>query len=374
MKQLVILSGKGGTGKTSIAAAFAHLSSQGRFANQVVLADADVDAANLELVLKPQMLEEQDFKGGQIAVIDQETCSMCGDCQAVCRFDAINVSDSNFVVDPIACDGCAACVYQCPTESITMHEQIVGKFYKSASLFGQLFHANLFPGQDNSGKLVTLVKQRARLHAMDEDLQVVIVDGPPGIGCPVISATSGADMALIVAEPTVAGVHDMFRVLETVKHFGVQAMVCINKADIYPKGTNEIESACNKIGIEMVGRVPFDLSIASAMVAGESVTSFEPKAPSSVAITKVWNQVIQSLTGERDMNKQSLEEAILDHLTTVMDPETNTDVIRMRLVENLWVDLLGNVRYTFRPSSFVCPIAVSLVMSIKKAVAEVPGV
>jgi len=303
MKQLIILSGKGGTGKTSVTAAFAHLAAQSRFANQVILADADVDAANLELVLQPRLLEQQDFKGGKIAVIDQDSCASCGDCQAVCRFDAI-LSPSPFGrgdggegywVDPIACDGCAACVYQCPSKSITMHEQIAGKFYSSENRYGPLYHANLFPGQENSGKLVTLVKQRARLQALDENRELVIVDGPPGIGCPVISAVSGASLALIVAEPTVAGVHDMRRVLQTVKHFGVRAVVCINKADIYPAGADEIEVFCRENGIETVGRVPFDLTVTSAMVAGEAVTAFQPQAPSSVAISAIWERVIPAL-------------------------------------------------------------------------------
>jgi MinD superfamily P-loop ATPase len=295
MKQLIILSGKGGTGKTIITAAFAHLASQGNLADQVILADADVDAANLELILQPRLGEKQDFKGGKKAIIEQETCLICGDCKAVCRFDAINYIDGHFMVDPIACDGCAACVYQCPTESIAMHEQVVGKFYMSESRYGPLFHANLFPGQDNSGKLVTLVKQRARLQALEENRQLILVDGPPGIGCPVISTISGADLALIVAEPTKAGVQDMQRVLQTVQHFGVRAMVCINKADIYPEGAEEIEKFCFERGIEIVGRIPFDLTVASAMVSGEAVTAFRPEAPSSVAIVAVWHQVIQSL-------------------------------------------------------------------------------
>ena len=295
MKQLVILSGKGGTGKTSVAAAFAHLAAQSRFAGQIILADADVDAANLELVLQPRLQEEQDFKGGKVAVINQDTCTSCGDCQAVCRFDAINNADGLYGIDPIACDGCAACVYQCPSESITMHQQVAGKFYFSESRYGPLYHANLFPGQENSGKLVTLVKQRARLHALDENRELVIVDGPPGIGCPVISAVSGANLALIVTEPTVAGVHDMHRVLQTVNHFGVRAVVCINKADIYPAGADEIEAFCRARGIETVGRIPFDLTVASAMVAGDAVTAFRPETPSSVAIAEVWAKVIQSL-------------------------------------------------------------------------------
>lgn len=296
MKQLVILSGKGGTGKTSLTAAFAHLAAKGGLAaGQVILADADVDAANLELVLQPHLLEEQDFKGGKVAVINRETCAVCGDCQAVCRFDAIHYADRLYTVDPIACDGCAACVYQCPTESITMHEQVAGKFYFSESRYGPLYHANLYPGHENSGKLVTLVKQRARLHALDENRQLVIVDGPPGIGCPVISAVSGADLALVVAEPTVSGVHDMHRALETLKHFGVRALVCINKADIFPAGADEIETFCQQQGIETVGQIPFDLTVASAMVASEAITAFQPQAPSSVAIRQIWNRVAASL-------------------------------------------------------------------------------
>ena len=295
MKQLIILSGKGGTGKTSLTAAFAHLASQSQLAGRFVMADADVDAANLELVLQPRLLGEQDFRGGQVAVIDQEACASCGDCQIVCRFEAINYADGLYVVDPIACDGCAACVYQCPSESIAMHEQVVGKFYVSEGRYAPLYHANLFPGQENSGKLVTLVKQRARLHALDENRKLVIVDGPPGIGCPVISATSGADLALIVAEPTVAGVHDMQRALQTVQHFGVRALVCVNKADLYPEGTREIESFCRDNGIEAVGRIPFDLTVTTAMVQGEPVTAFRPESPASLAISAIWERVIASL-------------------------------------------------------------------------------
>jgi MinD superfamily P-loop ATPase len=303
MKQLVILSGKGGTGKTSITAAFAHLASQNNLAGKVILADADVDAANLELVLQPRLLESQDFKGGKIAVIDQESCSACGDCQAACRFDAIlppspfgrGDGGEGYRVDPVACEGCAACVYHCPTESITMHEQLAGKFYFSESRYGPLYHANLFPGQENSGKLVTLVKQRARLQALDEDRQLVIVDGPPGIGCPVISAVSGADLGLVVAEPTVSGVHDMRRALATLMHFGVRALVCVNKADICPDETDEIESYCQQQGVEAVGRIPFDLTVTNSMVAGKAVTAFQPEAPASVAITRIWERVVSSL-------------------------------------------------------------------------------
>ena len=296
MKQLVILSGKGGTGKTSLTAAFAHLASQGSLAEQVVLADADVDAANLELVLKPRLLEEDDFRGGQVAEIDQAACSSCGDCVQVCRFDAISLIDEEYEVDPSACDGCAACVYQCPAGSITMREQVAGRFHASSTCYGPLYHASLFPGRENSGKLVTLVKQRARLRALDEGRQLVLVDGPPGIGCPVISASSGADLALIVAEPTAAGAHDMKRVLQTTEHFRLPALVCINKADIYPLGTKQIEAYCWDNEIEVAGKIPFDETVTEAMVHGEPVTAYRPDAPASQAAAQIWHSVLRALS------------------------------------------------------------------------------
>ena len=291
--QLVILSGKGGTGKTSVTAAFAHLASEGKENYPLVLADADVDAANLELVLNPKVIESHDFYGGKVANIDQEKCSSCGTCFAICRFDAVlELEDGQYVVDPIACDGCAACIYQCPEEAITMEEEMAGQWFRSESRFGSLFHAALLPGGENSGKLVTIVKQNARLLALDESIPLVLIDGPPGIGCPVISAVSGADIALIVAEPTAAGVHDMQRVLSTTEHFGIKSMVCINKADIYPKGSKQIENFCHEEGIELVGSIPFDLTVTEAMVQGQSVTDFASQAPASKALQTIWRTVI----------------------------------------------------------------------------------
>lgn len=321
MKQLVILSGKGGTGKTSVAAAFAHLLSLDGVSLRTVFADADVDASNLELVLAPRVVTREAFRGGLFAEIDWDICSGCGLCQEVCRFDAIgDASRSQFqrlavrhyaesgmpntqtldlpVVDPIACDGCAACVYQCPEGAITMHDQVVGEWYRSESRYGPLLHATLRPAQENSGKLVTLVKQQARLLAMDEEYDLVLVDGPPGIGCPVISAASGADLALIVAEPTAAGVHDMHRVLETAVHFNIQTLVCINKADIYPAGAAGIESFCQEQGIQVVGQIPYDLAVTEAMVQGQPVTQYAPGSPSSRALREVWSRVVAILQNE----------------------------------------------------------------------------
>jgi len=298
VKQLVVLSGKGGTGKTSVTAAFAHLASLDQYPVKAVLADADVDAANLELVLAPQNSVTQDFWGGKVAVINQEVCAGCGTCQSVCRFDAVHENDFVFHVDPIACDGCAACVYQCPEGAIKMEEQVAGEWSRSESLYGTLFHAALIPGGENSGKLVTLVKQNARLLALDKNYDLLLVDGPPGIGCPVISAASGADLALIVAEPTAAGVHDMQRVLSTTDHFSIKALVCINKADIHPAGTSEIIDFCQEQGIEVVGHIPFDLTVTKAMVQGQTVTAFDPKSKASQALVNVWEKVIDLLIGK----------------------------------------------------------------------------
>lgn len=295
MKQFVILSGKGGTGKTSVAAAFAHLAASNGMQGKVILADADVDASNFELVLSPQVLERHEFLGGKVAMIDQDQCAGCGTCTQVCRFNAIHGGFSAFEVDPIACEGCGACVYQCPGGAIQLKTQVAGEWFRSESLYGPLFHAALLPAQENSGKLVTMVKQQARLLAMDEGAQLVLVDGPPGIGCPVISAVSGADLALIVAEPTAAGVHDMQRVLETTNHFGVQTVVCINKADIYAEGAAQIEDFCREQGVRVVGRIPFDPVVTEAMVQGQSVTAYAPDAAASQALASVWADITAEL-------------------------------------------------------------------------------
>ena len=294
MKQLVILSGKGGTGKTSVAAAFAHLAHTGPTPIQAVLADADVDAANLELVLRPDKIETHDFVGGAVAVIDQERCQSCGICRQVCRFDAIH-NTQGYMVDSIACEGCAACLYQCPEDAIHMEPQLAGQWYRSDSRFGPLFHADLYPAQENSGKLVTLVKQNARLCALDDDYPAIIVDGPPGIGCPVISAAAGASLALIVAEPTAAGIHDLERVLATVAHFRVPALVVINKADLYPQGAEQIEEVCCKLGVDVIGCIPFDETITQAMLSGQPVTAYRPDAPASQALIEIWQCLVDKL-------------------------------------------------------------------------------
>lgn len=299
MKQLVILSGKGGTGKTSVAAALAHLASQDL---PIVLADADVDAANLELVLDPTRLEEHVFMGGQIAVIDPDKCQLCGTCYDVCRFDAViydaaTPGDGQYRVDPLACEGCASCVHQCPEGAIHTEEQQAGLWFRSDTRFGPLFHAHLFAAQENSGKLVTMVKQQGRLLALDEGRELLIVDGPPGIGCPVISASAGADLALLVVEPTVSGIHDLERALGTVTHFRVPALVCINKADLNPVQTAVIEDYCTAQGIEVVGKLPFDTVVTEAMIQGQPVSAYQPDGAMAAALRKAWTRVQAWLEG-----------------------------------------------------------------------------
>ena len=294
MKQLVILSGKGGTGKTSVAAALAHLASLDM---PIVLADADVDAANLELVLAPNKLEQHVFMGGQVAVIDPELCQLCDRCYEVCRFEAIIPGDDTYRVDALACEGCALCVTQCPEGAIHSEEQQAGFWFRSDTRFGPLFHAHLFAAQENSGKLVTMVKQQGRLLALDEGRELLIVDGPPGIGCPVISANAGADLALLVTEPTVSGVHDLERILGTVNHFRVPALVLINKADVNPAHAASIGAYCRAQGIALVGRLPYDTVVTEAMVQGQPVTLYQPGGVMARALHEVWAQVRKHLNG-----------------------------------------------------------------------------
>jgi len=292
MIQLVILSGKGGTGKTTIAAALAHLASQEM---SIVLADGDVDAANLELVLAPSKLAEHDFTGGQVAVIDPELCTACGICEQVCRFEAIVPGTETYHVVDNGCEGCASCFYQCPAEAIRMEEQTAGRWFHSNSRFGPLYHAHLFAGQENSGKLVTLVKQQARLQALDTDADLLIVDGPPGIGCPVIAASAGADLALLVVEPTVSGIHDLERILGTVTHFGVPALVCVNKSDLNLSRAEEIARFCAQQQIDLVGQVTFDQVVTEAMVAGQPVTAYGD-GPVTQELKSMWARINEAVT------------------------------------------------------------------------------
>ncbi|MFC1957801.1 ATP-binding protein, partial [Chloroflexota bacterium] len=227
MKEVVVLSGKGGTGKTSIVGSFAAL------AKNKVLVDCDVDAADLHLLLSPSIKEGNEFWSGEVAVIDEENCTQCGLCQELCRFKAI----ADFKVDPISCEGCGLCSHVCPAEAVIMKENLSGHWFVSDTRYGPLIHARLGIAQENSGKLVAQVRQQARQLAEKDGFDCIISDGPPGIGCPVISSLSGVDLALLVTEPTLSGMHDLERVLGVCHHFGIQPLICINKYDINEDNT-----------------------------------------------------------------------------------------------------------------------------------------
>jgi len=284
MKEVVVLSGKGGTGKTSIVGSFAAI------APSKVLADCDVDAADLHLLLSPTVREEGEFWSGQVAVIDKEQCTRCGLCQKMCRFDAIK----DFRVDPPSCEGCGFCFQICPVGAITMEENLSGRWFLSETRYGPLAHARLGIAQENSGKLVALVRQKARAVAEKQGLGYIISDGPPGIGCPVISSLSGAHLALMVTEPTLSGIHDLERVLDVCRHFGIVAMVCINKYDLNEDNTRQIEDYCLGQGIEVVSRIPFDNVVTEALVQGVPVVEYSQGRVTS-EINRLWQAVTRSL-------------------------------------------------------------------------------
>lgn len=297
LRQLVILSGKGGTGKTSLAAALIHLASQS--SHGAVFADADVDTANLALVTEAKTIETQPFFGSLLAVIDPDLCSGCGQCEVVCRFDAVLPPEHSatrvYRISSLLCDGCAACVYACPEDAIAMVQQQDGEWYHSETPYGHQFHASLFPAAENTGKLVTTVKQHAKLFAEDHQLPLMIVDGPPGIGCPVISASAGAHLALLVAEPGVSGLHDLERIMQTLEHFEIPIQVCINKADSYPEGTEAIRALVEARGYALVGEIPFDIQVPQSMADGLPITRYSPQSPASIAIQTIWHNMENTL-------------------------------------------------------------------------------
>jgi MinD superfamily P-loop ATPase len=263
MQQWVILSGKGGTGKTTVTAALAYLAAREA---QVVLVDADVDAANLELVLEPEPEEAHEYTGGRYAHLDAALCSRCGACADACRFGAVREENGTYTVDDLACEGCAACAYVCPTRAITMVDAVSGVWYRSHTALGPLFHARLRPAEANSGKLVTRVKQAAVAAAARTGADLLLVDGPPGIGCPALAATGGAHFALLVTEPTVSGWHDLKRVLAVTRQFRVPAAVCLNKADLNPQQAAEMGDWCAREGCPLVSAIPFDEAATRAIV------------------------------------------------------------------------------------------------------------
>ncbi len=284
MPEILVISGKGGTGKTSLTAAFCHL------ADQPVICDLDVDAPDLHLLLQPKTITSQDFISGNEAVVQAENCSHCGTCIDVCNWGAISDTGPFVVVNPYKCEGCKVCVQFCPEEAIDFPAKNCGQWYLSETRFGPLVHAQLIPAEENSGKLVALLKKEAKTLAKEKNAPLILSDGPPGIGCPVISALSGADLAVLVTEPTPSGIHDLKRVLELCEHFSTPTVVIINKADLNPDQADAIEDFCGEKGRRVIARLPHDAAMTEAMVHGKTITEFR-SCELSTQLKSAWEEI-----------------------------------------------------------------------------------
>ncbi|MEX1352536.1 MAG: 4Fe-4S binding protein [Desulfobacterales bacterium] len=282
MKELIVISGKGGTGKTSIISAFASL------AENKVLCDADVDAADLHLIMDPNVVQRTDFQSGNTAVINKDPCTECGLCREMCRFNAIS---AEYKVNSIDCEGCGVCVYFCPERAIDFPVNTCGEWFISDTRFGPMVHARLGIAEENSGKLVTLVRQEARKLAEAKNLDLILTDGPPGMGCPVIASIGGASAVLIVTEPTVSGKHDMERVAQLAAHFKIPALVCVNKFDLNLELTREIEKYAEEKEIACLGRIPFDPIFTKAMIQAQTVFEYDGQSNVGDAIRGTWQRL-----------------------------------------------------------------------------------
>jgi MinD superfamily P-loop ATPase len=286
MRELVIISGKGGTGKTSMLAAFASL------AEEKVLCDADVDAADLHLIMNPTIKERHDFQSGHEAIIDADKCTQCGLCRDLCRWNAVR---EDFTIDALDCEGCGVCVYFCPEKAIDFPTKTCGEWYVSDTRFGPMVHARLGIAEENSGKLVTQVRQEARKLAEAERFELILTDGPPGVGCPVIASLGGASAVLIVTEPTVSGRHDMERVAQLAEFFRVPVMVCVNKADLNLEAAADIRNFSEKKGYAFLGTVPFDPVFTRAMVVGQTIFEYNAHSEAAEAVLLVWKALKEEI-------------------------------------------------------------------------------
>lgn len=284
--EIVVISGKGGTGKTSLTASFAHL------AADRIVCDLDVDAPDLHILLAPKHLRSEPFVSGHEAMIDPGRCTDCGQCAALCRFEAVREADGGYVVDPVRCEGCKVCVACCPAGAVDFLDKTCGERHVSDTRFCTLVHARLFPGEENSGRLVTLLRREARALAEEEGKSLILCDGSPGIGCPVISSLSGADLAVAVTEPTPSGAHDFARVAELCAHFRVPVALVVNKHDLNPEQTLAIEDAARARGNVVAGRIPFHPDVTAAMLARKAVT--ETDSPLAPLIRDIWTTILET--------------------------------------------------------------------------------
>jgi len=295
MKQITIISGKGGTGKTTLVASFAAL------AENIVIADCDVDAPDLHLLLHPEIVKREEFKGLKVAAIDKSKCIECGICEAACRFKAISdnardgdfftgVTGSGYAVNPTRCEGCGVCVFVCDQDAIILTERVSGYAFISKTKYGTMAHAQLNIAEEASGKLVTVVRNNSQRVAEEEGSDLILIDGSPGIGCPVIASLTGVDLALVVTEPTMSGLHDLARILDVTRHFGIASVVCINKYDINEANSRKITEFCQERGVMIVRNIPYDHVVTEAMVAAMPVVEFSDGAVSN-AIREIWASI-----------------------------------------------------------------------------------
>jgi len=283
--EIAVISGKGGTGKSSISAAFATLS------EKVVLADCDVDAANLYIIFNPTHEEEQVYLSGQKAVLDEDLCQNCGLCMDYCRFDAISMVDGKIVISETSCDGCKLCSRICPSQAISMVDEDRSRMYAGTFRNGKMVYGRLAPGEENSGKLVSMVRDKAKLIAKEHRLDTVIIDGPPGIGCAVIASITGTDHVLIVTEPTISGLHDLKRTMEITSKFNLKTWVIINKFDLNTDLSHQIEAYCQQANISVAGKYPFDRLVVDAMVNCKSIIEWAPDSDLAKMIQDSYNMI-----------------------------------------------------------------------------------
>jgi MinD superfamily P-loop ATPase len=283
VSEIAVISGKGGTGKTTVCVAL------GNIAGNVVMADCDVDAPDVHILLKPSIHSETDFVASKVAEIDENVCTHCGLCEERCRFHAI--TDSK--VDSISCEGCGVCAYVCPENAIEMVDRQSGYLFDSETRIGPLIHAKLLPGEGNSGRLVTEVRKLSTKVAKEKGISTVLIDGSPGIGCPVIATVTGIKLGVIVTEPTMSGMHDMQRVAELLKKFRVKTAVIINKFDLNLENTEAIEDYCKNNDIEVLGRIKFDTIMTKSMVATQTLPEFAPEHEITQLLQHVWNRILE---------------------------------------------------------------------------------
>jgi len=287
IKEVLILSGKGGTGKTSIVGSFAHL------AENKILVDCDVDASDLHLLLAPKPTETHDFKSGVKARVEVDKCSGCGMCAELCQFESITMGETA-VISPLNCEGCGVCAHFCPEEAIVLEENHCGSWYIADTAYGPLVHAQLFAGEENSGKLVSHIKNQARQLAETTNTGLILIDGAPGVGCPVIASLSNVDLAVVITEPTLSGKHDLDRILDLTEHFKIPALVCINKWDLHSEMSDSIEKSCNDRGANVLGKIPFDRQVITCQIQGVPVTA-DDTSLAGYSIKAIWKKLKEHL-------------------------------------------------------------------------------